>query len=228
MQIAILVDDNGTGLFRQAVTTFVQQTIDRADISIARIVGQPLVLAPFGTSAAGLAAAVASLGAAPATPDGGQLLSGIDEAARQMVRMETSRPVILVLTVGGEEHSGLESRVVLDRIRASGAALHVIVDASPDERQRGRIGRPADLLGPNLHLAEVLGEGPRQSGGSRHETMATGGVVTGIREVLTILRNQYAVTYLLPPGATPTGRLEVSAARPDVAVRAPSGVPTAR
>lgn len=225
LQIAVIIDDNGSGVFRQAVATFVEQTIDRADVSIVRIIGQPLTLAPFESSPESLARAVASLGATPATPEGGQLLSAIDESLRTFVRQEAPRPIVLAMTVGGEEHSAVDSRVVLDRLEASGAGMYVLVVGNTAERPRAAISRPADLLGPNLHLAEVLGEGPRQSGGERIEIQTAGTAQSGIREILGWLRAQYAITYLRPPDARPSSRLDVRVTRPDVTLRAPSRIP---
>src|SRR5437763_8511020 len=50
MQIAILVDDNGTGLFRVAVARFIEALIGRAEFSISTVTGQMLKLVDYTTS----------------------------------------------------------------------------------------------------------------------------------------------------------------------------------
>src|SRR4051794_35249502 len=74
MQIAILVDDNGTGLFRVSVARFIESLLGRAEFSISTVTGQMLKLVDYTTSNVELSAAVQKLGARPATNDGGQLL----------------------------------------------------------------------------------------------------------------------------------------------------------
>src|SRR5215471_5887648 len=50
MQIAIIVDDNGTGLFRVAVARFIEALLGRAEFSISTVTGQTLKLVDFTTS----------------------------------------------------------------------------------------------------------------------------------------------------------------------------------
>src|SRR6476646_6566246 len=47
MQIALIVDDNGTGLFRAALYRFVQRLQGRAEFSVVTVVGQPLKLTDY-------------------------------------------------------------------------------------------------------------------------------------------------------------------------------------
>src|SRR6476659_5827682 len=47
MQIALIVDDNGTGLFRAALFRFVQKLQGRAEFAIITVIGQPLKLTDF-------------------------------------------------------------------------------------------------------------------------------------------------------------------------------------
>jgi hypothetical protein len=127
MQIAILVDDNGTGIFRYAVGKFIEALLGRAEFAISTVTGQTLKIVDYTASAQALSEAIGKLTARPATNDGGQLLDGIAETAQDLDKRRAVRPVIIALTVGGEEHSTLPAHHVLDKLRASGAALHVVV-----------------------------------------------------------------------------------------------------
>src|SRR3954469_22924213 len=86
LQIAILVDDNGTGLFRVPVARFIESLLGRAEFSISTVTGQTLKLVDFTTSSQDLSEAVMKLGARPATNDGGQLLDGITQTSMDMAR----------------------------------------------------------------------------------------------------------------------------------------------
>ena len=225
LQIAILVDDNGTGLFRVAVARFIEALLGRAEFSIITVAGQPLKLTPFTPNGDVLREAIAQLNARPGTPDGGQLLAGISDAAVDFERRKVERPVILALTVGGEEHAPLPGHHVLDQLRRSGASLHVVAVIGSTLRSTPQASRPADLLNENLGLNEVLGDGPKRSGGRREEVPAIAGAVTGLQQLAEALKHQYVVEYALPDGVKPADRFSVSTKRRDVTLRAPTHIP---
>ena len=107
-----------------------------------------------------LATAIVALSARPGTQDGGQLLEGIFQAAKEQEKREAERPVIVAVTVGGEEHSTLPAHHVLDQLAKSGSTLYVIAVANTQLRAMRPIDKPSALLEENLNLSEVLGEGP--------------------------------------------------------------------
>jgi hypothetical protein len=225
LQIAILVDDNGTGLFRVPVARFVEALLGRAEFSIITVAGQPLKLTPFTPNGDVLREAIMQLNARPSTPDGGQLLAGISDAALDFERRRVARPVILVLTVGGEEHTQLPPQHVLEQLRKSGAALHVVSVVGSQLRPRAQPTRSEDLLNENLGINEVLGDGPKRSGGRREEVPAIAGAVTGLQQLAEALKHQYVIEYALPEGVKPSDRFSVSAKRRDVTLRAPTHIP---
>ena len=47
MEIAVIVDDNGTGLFRVSVARFIEALLGKAEFSIITVAGQPRKLTPF-------------------------------------------------------------------------------------------------------------------------------------------------------------------------------------
>jgi hypothetical protein len=225
LQVAIIVDDNGTGLFRVPVARFIEGLLGRAEFSIITVAGQPQKLTSFTGNSDTLRDAINQLIARPGSPDGGQLLSGIYESALDFERRKVQRPVILALTVGGEEHTPLPPHHVLDQLRKSGAALHVVSAVGSTQRTTAPANRPSDLLNDNLGLNEVLGDGPKRSGGRREQIPALAGAVTGLQQLAEALKRQYVVEYVLPEGVKPSDRFSIATSRKDVTLRAPTHVP---
>ena len=225
MQIAVIVDDNGTGLFRVSVARFIEALLGKAEFSIITVAGQPRKLTPFTPNSDVLREAVAQLNARPGSNDGGQLLSGIYESALDFERRKVERPVILALTVGGEEHTPLPPHHALDQLRKSGAVLHVVSVLGSTQRPTTPAARSGDLLNENLGLNEVLGDGPKRSGGRREEVPAIAGAQTGLQQLAESLKRQYVVEYALPPGVKPSDRFSISSKRRDVTLRAPTHIP---
>jgi hypothetical protein len=72
-----------------------------------------------------------------------------------------------------------------------------------------------------MNLSEVLGDGPKQSGGKREEIVASAGIVSGLQLLAEALRNQYAVSFSRPDRPKENEKLSVSVKRSGVTVRAP-------
>jgi hypothetical protein len=226
MQIDLIVDDNGTGLFRASLARFVQRMEGRAIMALRSVVGQTMKLVEFTPNVDALLTAIATLNARPGTPDGGQLLEGISEAALELHKVEAKRPIIIALTVGGEEHSTVNSDLVLNQLRKSGAALYVFSVANSALRPTVVAQTPKDLLQENMHLYRVLGDGPKQSGGRHQQIVASTGVLLGLQHLASELTLQYRVTYTLPAGAKRSEKLDVSVRRKDIVVGGPAKLPT--
>src|SRR5262249_13932946 len=116
MQIAILVDDNGTGLFRVAVARFIEALLGRAEFSISTVTGQTMRLVDYTTDARELSDAIRKLGARPATNDGNQLLDGITGTSLNMVKRGAGRPIIVALTVGGDDVTPMQPDDALEEL----------------------------------------------------------------------------------------------------------------
>ena len=226
MRIALLVDDNGTGIFRYGVVKFIERLQGRAEFALSTVNGQNQKLVDYTADVNLLTAAIGQLTARPGTNDGGQLLEGIFETAKDFQKRPTRRPVIVVLTVGGEEHSTLPAHHVLEELLKSGAALHVFAINSAAIRPTAAVSRPGALLEENMNLSEVLGDGPKQSGGKREEIVAAPGVVVGLQQLAEALRTQYAVSFSRSDPAKSGDKLSVSVKRSGLTVRAPMKVRT--
>ncbi len=228
VQVAIIVDDNGTGIFRAGLVSFVRLMQGRGEMTLSTVVGQTQRLVEYTTDVGRLATAIVALTARPGTPDGGQLLEGIFQAAKEQEKRDAERPVIVVVTVGGEEHSTLPAHHVLDQLARSGSTLYVITVANNTLRVMRPIDKPSALLEENLNLSEVLGEGPKQTGGWREVIVAAPGITPGLQRIAAELKAQYAVAYSRPAKGNATERLAVSINRRGVLLRAPSKVPGRR
>jgi VWFA-related protein len=221
MRIALLVDDNGTGIFRYGVVKFIERLQGRAEFALSTVNGQNQKLVDYTADVNLLTAAIGQLTARPGTNDGGQLLEGIFETAKDFQKRPTRRPVIVVLTVGGEEHSTLPAHHVLEELQKSGAALHVFAINSSALRPTAAVSRPGALLEENMNLSEVLGDGPKQSGGKREEIVAAPGVVVGLQQLAEALRTQYAVSFSRSDPPKSGDKISVSVKRSGLTVRAP-------
>jgi len=71
----------------------------------------------------------------------------------------------------------------------------------------------------------VLGEGPKHSGGSTNEIVATAGVVSGLQQLAqTLLHSQYAVSYSQRAGEKFSDKMSVSVKVPGIRVVAPTRI----
>jgi hypothetical protein len=225
MQVAILVDDNGTGIFHFGLNGLGELLQGRAQIALSVITNQVQKVFDYTTDAKTWSAGFARTGVRPSTPEGGQLLEGVFSSATELKRREARRPVIIVLTVGGEEQSPLPSRQVLDELRRSRASLHVLFVNSPAVRPVKPAGTPADLLEGNFNLSRVLGDGPKESGGANREVLAMKALSVEVQQIARDLLNQYVVTYTRTETRNPPQRLQVSVLRSGVTIIAPTRAP---
>lgn len=224
MSINLIVDDNGTGIFRIAVGRFIETLLGRAEFAVSVVRGQTVKLVDYTADTQRLSAAVAELGPRPSTNDGNQLLDGITGASDALLKHKAVRPIIVALTVGGDDVTPMQPDDALDALRKSGAQLYVVSMFSSSLRPTVPTTRAADLLNEGHALGAMLGDGPRRSGGYREEISAMAGVDPRLQQLAGQLKQQYVVEYSLE-GSKPSKRVEVSTKRKDVTLRAPTHVP---
>jgi hypothetical protein len=220
MQIAILVDDNGTGIFRVGVARFIEALMGRADFSIRVVSGQTMKLVDFTSDPGPLSDAVGRIGARPTTVET-QLLDGITGVAREMEKRKMPRPVIVALTAGGTDVTPMQPDDALNELRKSGAQLYVV---SVLTHGAAAPTRPGDMLNEGHALAAVLGDGPKRSGGDRVEISAIAGVDTGLSRFAEQLKRQLVLEYSLD-GAKPSDRVSITLKRSDLTLHSPAYVP---
>jgi hypothetical protein len=236
MQVAIIIDDSGTGIFRYAVGKFVDQLLGRAHFAIRRVVGQVQTVVDYTSDVEQLRNAVLSLKVIPETPKGGQVVEAVFQAARELQSREAQRPVIVVLTDTEAEYSSLPAEHVLDQLRESGATLYVISIAKAQGRMtlpgsapapvlpgaQSPVEKPSDLLERQIDVNRVLGDGPRQSGGRRAEINGSAGPIPALQEIAEELNHQYRITYIIPAGGKLDQKISVSSRRRGVSLTAPA------
>jgi hypothetical protein len=232
LRIAVLVADGGTGGFQQALGHFMQKLLGRAEFSLTSVIVQPELIVDYSSEGGPLRDGLLRLGPR-GRQQGAQLMEAIREAAGT-VRSGGRRPAILVLRVGSEAATPLTGKDVREQLQASGALLHVVstVGAQRPPASSARPGisneqaqmEDADTAGSILNLAQVLGDGTRESGG-RHDQVVSTTLVPALERVADELLHQYAITCTLPPGLKPTDKLSVSTTRKGVKLQAPARLP---
>lgn len=228
IDIALLVDDNGTGIndLRRGVAGFLQRLYLNANIALITTSGQNVTLVDFTSDPQLLQAGISSLIGRP-SPRGGHLIDGIYEAAGRLRQREGARRAIVVITFEGEEFSDTPDDRVLDQVRASGAVLHVITIGQPVLRAMNPLtdGPQASPVDRNFSRSRVLSDGSRRSGGRYEEMAVTTGVPAVLASIARELADQYVIRYLLPPGVEPSEEIEVKVTRPRLTVHSPTRVP---
>jgi hypothetical protein len=206
MQVAILVDDAGTGAFQNAVAQFIQKTFGRGQFSISLLSPQAAKIVDFSEDADALKNALGRLGArGRLQPDGDQLPEAIADSAKALGLRKAERPVILALTIAGGQLHSVQPENVLTTLRLSGASLNVVFITGAD-------------------LGQVMGDGPKQSGG-RIEQAGTGSAIApAALKIADALQHQYLLTYTLPDGVKMSDRLNVTTSRRGITLTSPSRI----
>jgi len=141
-----------------------------------------------------------------ATPgSGAYLLDGIIETSKGIKKRESKRPVIIAVITAGVEYSDRAYQTVLEPLRDSGAAFHVVV-----------VGRP---ITSDQDRMMVLDLGTSETGG-RYDTVLTGtGLTPRLKQIGDELTHQYKVTYAHPESLIPPDRIVVSTPKQGLTVR---------
>jgi hypothetical protein len=215
MQIAVLVDTSQGARddiphLRTALPAFVK-TLTTGDVknevAIIAIGERPTVFTNYTFSQTELKKGIDRIWSMQGS--GTYLLDGVIEVCQGFKKRGAQRPVIVAIVSEGPELSNRQHDQVIDPLRASGAAFHVIT-----------LGRPSTSLNDEMRERNiVLDDGPRATGGRREELltpMALGAKLTQLADDLT---HQYKVTYARPQSLIPPEHVTVSAAKPGLTAR---------
>jgi hypothetical protein len=145
---------------------------------------------------------------------------GVLDLAMKAEAAKAPRPVIVVVAVNGGT-GGVDAKMVIDRLRQSGASLYVVTLAGTTDASAMGVGNTSTLS----RGEQVLGDGAKQSGGRRIDVPATGGMPRALMQIAGDLEAQYAITYTLPDGVKPDRRFSASVKRRGVSLRAPAQIP---
>ena len=138
MQIALIVDDNGTGLLPRAALPLRPEAAGRAEFAIVTRRRPAAQAHRLHDGRQGPdRGAHQPVGPARARRTADSCSRGSTRPRCDLEKREAPRPIIVALSVPGEEHTTLPARHVLDKLKDSGASLHVFLVAnSPRARWR--------------------------------------------------------------------------------------------
>lgn len=207
MALSILVDDGGTGGFQGAVSQLVQATFGSAEFSLWVLGPQAIKVMDFSQDGDELRGALTRIGRRGRIQvDPEQIIAGVDSAANELRQRKAQRAAIVALTAAGEKTQSDLADHALKSLQSSGASLSVVYVTG-------------------VELGQVLGDGPRQSGGLIEQVTGTSALAPAIAKVAGNLRHQYELTYTVPDGVKPNDRLSLSTRRKNVKLLAPTRLP---
>jgi VWFA-related protein len=208
MPVAILVDNSQAASahlseIRRALQAFVKALDGIGPIAIIGIADRPTILRDYTTDQKLLQDGIGKVFAMP--DSGATLLDAIVEVSNGLRRREEDRAALVLLTTENVEFSNRHYSDVLEALKDSGATLHGVIlntraGASLDDAARNR--------------AVVLDRGPRESGGTRTDVLASQAFEPKLRELAAILKHQQRVVYARPDSLIPPEKIEVAAAKP--------------
>jgi len=205
IDIALIVDDGGTGAFQAGVLEIVRTLTDKAVYSLRRMTPQPDKLLDYTNEVAPIQAALNQIGGRGKVSGGGdQLLVGILETMKELQQRNAPRRVMIVMTTQGDGQPQ-DQAAVLEQVGVSGIILDVV-----------------HTNGANIGL--VLGDGPRLTGGRIEKVGAPTAVPGAVAKLTDALLHQYMLVYMLPDGVKPVDRVAVTTTRKGVVLMAPQRI----
>jgi VWFA-related protein len=239
LRLALIVADEGTGNFQQAMVTLIKPLIALGEFKLVSVVMQPETVVDYTSNAEQLVAGIEKMGQrASGQPSGAQLLEAIDENVKT-VGQPGKRPVIVVMRFGGASTSQIRQEDVRETIRKSGIQLFAM---SPQGGGGGGGGMPMSYGGAggtmgqarqdyaasestyrSRNLESVLNDGSKQSGG-RHIYFSGQTIIPEIEKLAQELQTQYQLTYTLAAGTKPSDRIQVTSKRRGTKVLAPERI----
>jgi VWFA-related protein len=219
LEVALLIDDSAaandaTSYLRDGLAAFIERLHGKGRIGLITIGERPTVLAPYTDDTEELRRRVGRI--FPRQDAGAYLLDAIFDASRALAKRETKRGVIVVVTFDqGIEYSNHVYQVVLDELKKSRAALHVLA-----------VGTPSSSMSDEMRNRNiVIAEGTSRTGGRRDQVLALSGLPDKLKQAADELINQYVVSYARPDTLIPPEKVEVSTTRRNVTARAPTYFP---
>jgi hypothetical protein len=210
MAVAILVDnsqaarDNITDI-RRALTSFIRELDGVGPIAIVGVADRPTILRDYTTDQKQLLDGVAKVFAMP--DSGATLLDAIVEVSSGLQKRTEDRAALVVLTTENTEFSTRHYSEVLEGLTKGGAMMHAVVLNSPGG---------SNLDDPARNRAYVLDRGPKDSGGTRADVLASQAFDVKLKELAAILKSQHRVVYSRPQTLIPPEKVEIASAKAGV------------
>ena len=218
MQLAVVVDDNGTGVFRPAVAALVQGLLKPGtEVQIVTVLRQVTRVTEFTSNVDALRTAITSLVVRPGSSEGCFPVDGVLESLKDFAKKKAARPVAVIMTVGAADKSLAQSTEVMRELKQTMASFHAITLGN------ALVSSAASGM-DQLNVNQMLDDGPKQSGGKRQSLTNAPAVGDAVKRLVDQLSNQYVLRYSLPDGVKMHERLQVSVKRQGAAVLAPTKI----
>jgi hypothetical protein len=223
MAVAILVDnsqatrDNISDI-RRGLTTFLRELEGVGPVALIGLADRPTILRDYTTSQKDLQDSVGKVFAMPGS--GATLLDAVVEISKGLAKRPEDRIAMVVLTTENTEFSTRHYTEVLEELKKGGAMMHAVVLTSPS-------GSSLDDAARNR--AHVLDRGPKETGGTRTDVLASQAFEVKLKELAAILKSQHRLVYSRPQTLIPPQKVEITSTRDNVeAAGAPARGQSAR
>jgi hypothetical protein len=213
MQIVLLVDNSQAADpivrdLREALTTFIttigaDPSGTKHELSIVTVGERPTINTDYTTDLAKATKGAQRIFAQRGS--GTYLLDGIIETSKGIMKRGSTRPVIVAIATEGPELSERVYQAVLEPLRESGAAFHLIGVGMPRNDDHDR--------------SIVFDMGTKDSGGRYETVLAPSGLANRLKQVAIDLTHQFKVTYSRPQTLIPPEQVTVTAVKPGLTVR---------
>ena len=220
MRLALAVEERLTvdAAVRMGLFELMKRLSGAGEIALITIGLRNTTIVDYTTSLEALVAGINKFSLNPARDSA--VAEGVLELANRFVESKPQRPVLVVVAITGGQ-AGVQPRHVLDRIGQSGAMMHAVTLAGAGEAPgEGTVGSLNTLSGRE----QVLGDGPKQSGGRRIDVPSTGAMPKALLQIANEILAQYAITYTVPEGVKLDKRFSATVKRRGVTLRAPSTI----
>ena len=210
MAVSVLIDNSHvvqgmTQELRLGMTGFVTTLLKLSPdstISLATFGDRPTPVRDFTSSVAVLTKDTNRV--FPVTGAGSYLLDAIIDTAKAFKKIESPRKVIVAFVdESGDEFSNQNRQQTFDAARASGASVWIVVLQG---------GGPATETSEGRDRSAVIGDLPRQSGGTTLTILNKQGLSDKMVHLANLLSNQFEITYGRPDAMIPPSKLELHVA----------------
>jgi hypothetical protein len=210
MAVAILVDNSAATRdniadIRRALTTFIKDLDGVGPIAIIGVADRPTILRDYTTSQIELAAGIGKVFAMP--DSGATLLDAIVEISKGLEKRPEDRVAMVVVSTENTEFSTRHYSEVLEGLAKGGAMMHTVVLTSPSGSSLNEAAR---------NRATVFDRGPRETGGTRSDILASQAFEVKMKELAAILKSQHRVVYSRPQQLIPPKKLEIASTKDGV------------
>ncbi len=229
MHVAVMIEETlaPMGGVRNALGEFVKRTYQVAEISLILVGQRNTTTVEYTSDPNALVAGINNLPLNVQQQTQTMVPEGIFDLSKVLEKDKPERPVIVLLALEKQQASAEQPQNVLNQLARSGAMMYVVsMEGGSSSSGTSGVGRAsADNGGMDMAgRAQVMGDGPKQSGGRRIEVAALTAFPKGIQQIADDLMAQYVITYTLPDGVKPSDRLAVSLKKKGATLRAPTKI----